>query len=234
LADLRISGAAEPSWEFHLAFNVWAAGIEGTAAIAGHASEVDDSFRDLLEITNFGGSLHFEAHRRPWGCFGDAFYANLEEDASGPAGGTIHAETTQWILEAGAGYELVPKLEVLFGARYQSLEDDFTFPVPVGGLSTGRDWTDGFAGIRWTPVHTDKWLLWLRGDGGVGPRVARRAGRRVLLQQARWHRPRLSLPRHRFRRQRVPMKRRGERLGPRHRLPLVASPRKPRAACSSS
>ncbi|MCP4259954.1 MAG: porin family protein [Planctomycetes bacterium] len=38
----------------------------------------------------------------------------------------------------------------------------------MGSFNRSQSWTDGFVGLRWTPVRSDKWWVWLRGDIGAG------------------------------------------------------------------
>jgi len=160
--------AADGSWEFHLAPYLWGAGLDGTVGVAGQTADVDLSFSDLVEFADIGGSLHFEAWARPWGWFGDAMYVKLEDETTGPAGGTIRAEMEQTFAEAGGTYEFADKVEVLFGLRYQKADNDIAFPSPVGAVSAGRGWVDAFGGVRWTPIRTERWLFSVRGDIGAG------------------------------------------------------------------
>jgi len=42
--------------------------------------------------------------------------------------------------------------------------------VDLPGMTVGNevDWADLFVGLRYVPVQTDKWQVWLRGDVGGG------------------------------------------------------------------
>lgn len=164
-AGVPITQAAEP-WSFHLTPYVWAAGMDGTIGVAGRDLSVDASFSDLVDFVDTGGAIRFEARKGRWGGFADYFAVTLEDDQTLPIG-TIRTESKQRIVEAGATYRIADRIELLGGLRYQSLENDIDFPL-IGRRSSDDSWTDGFVGARWTPVASDKWAVWLRGDIGAG------------------------------------------------------------------
>ena len=130
----------------------------------------DRSFSDLLDDLDFAMSLRFESHKGNWGYFLDGMAIRLKPETSTPAG-TISQEVKSFIGEVGGIYHFNPKVEGIYGVRYQAMdvEVDLSDLSPPGiNFGGDADWADIFVGLRYTPVRTDKWLVWLRGDVGSG------------------------------------------------------------------
>lgn len=157
---------AQDQWNFHLTPYIWGAGIDGTIGVGGRDVDVDADFGDLAEFADSGGSIRFEASKGKWAGFADYFGVTLTNEQSTPFG-RIDSESKQVIAEAGVSYRVAAPTELLAGVRYQSVDNKIDFPQ-VGRISDDNNWTDGFVGARWTPLMTDKWGLWLRGDIGAG------------------------------------------------------------------
>jgi len=160
-----IDDGSDGGWRSSLLLYLWAQSLDGTAAIAGNEVEIDESFSDLADNLDGAFSLRFESRKGKWGYFLDGMKVSLDPSVDTPVG-TINTDVKDLILEAGGVYHFNQTVQGLFGARYQDLDLDISFP---GGNSVGgnQDWTDGFLGLRLVPVRTDKWLVWLRGDVGV-------------------------------------------------------------------
>ncbi len=153
-------------WNYMVAPYLWATAIDGNVTVRGNDIEVDTSFSDLLDILDIAFAVRLEAQKGKWGYFADVFYASLEVDGQTPVG-KLEVDNKIRILEAGGVYEFSPNLQGLFGLRGQSLEVD----VNLGGLgnvSGDQDWVDGFVGLRFFPVRSERWLMFLRGDIGAG------------------------------------------------------------------
>jgi len=159
--------ASADEWRFHLAPYLWAAGLNGNTQVGPVNSEVDASFGDLVSLLDIGGMVHFEANNPQWGLFADAMYIKLSDEKNLPRG-TLSGEAKTSIFEGGVSYRFTPTVEGLLGLRYQKYKLGLTLPGPAGAFSRSQDWTDGFVGVRWMPVQTDKWTVWLRGDVGGG------------------------------------------------------------------
>jgi hypothetical protein len=152
-------------WRSSLFGYLWALGMDGTAGIGGNEIDIDLSFSDLLDDLDAAMSLRFESHKGKHGYFLDGMYTKLKPEANTPIG-TISQDVKRFVGEAGGIYHFNPKLEGLYGLRYQSMDVDVNLPgMTIGG---GANWTDIFVGLRVVPVRTDKWHVWLRGDVGGG------------------------------------------------------------------
>lgn len=165
MSTVGVVQADEP-WQFHVTPYLWGAGMQGTVGLAGRDTSVDAGFHDLVEFVDKGGAIRFSARRGRWGGFVDYFGVTLKNQQQ-VAAGTIDTKAKQSITELGLSYQINSSLEILAGARRQSLDNEISFPA-VGKISDSQTWTDGFGGARWTPVDTDKWVLWVRGDAGAG------------------------------------------------------------------
>ena len=153
-------------WRSQLSGYLWALSMDGTAGIMGMETDIDISFSDLLEDLDFAMSLRFESHKGNLGYFLDGMAIRLKPETT-IAGVTISQEVKSFIGEVGGIYHFNPKVEGIYGVRYQAM--DVEVDLPAGMTVAGdAEWADIFVGLRYTPVRTDKWLAWLRGDVGSG------------------------------------------------------------------
>ena len=69
-----------------------------------------------------------------------------------------------WFVEAWGSYEFVDGWEVLAGLRYQSqdIKPNLSGGPPLPNIDV--DWTDYFAGLRYSRMLGQKWYLTVRGD----------------------------------------------------------------------
>jgi len=152
-------------WRSSLFGYLWALSMDGTGAIGENEFDIDLSFSDLLDDLDAALSLRFESHKGKYGYFLDGMYTRLKPEATSPIG-TISLDVKSFVGEAGGVYHFNPKVEGIYGLRYQSMDLDLNLPArTVGG---DADWADIFVGLRFVPVRTDKWHVWLRGDVGGG------------------------------------------------------------------
>jgi len=161
---LRNAGAEE-KWNFEVAPFFWGSGLNGQQSIGDVTANVDAAFGDLFDFVNIGGGMRFNAHRDPWSLYGEIAYVELEEDGIGPLGNTEIA-ITQTIAEAGFGYWFSDILSVYGGVRYQDLDNEIG--IGSGAAEDQQSWADGVIGVQLTPIASDHWLVWLRGDAGAG------------------------------------------------------------------
>ncbi len=166
-AALYAAPASAQNWEFHLAPYLWTAGQSGSVQVGPVGGDVDASFSDVIGFVDAGFAAHFEARNPQWGLFADMFYVKLSDSANLPAG-TVNGEIKSRILEGGASWKFADGVEAIFGLRNQQYKLNVNLPAPIGGFGGDVDWTDGFVGLRWLPVRTDKWTVWVRGDIGTG------------------------------------------------------------------
>jgi hypothetical protein len=144
-------------WSFELTPYFWPIGMSGAVVGGANAVEFDYSFDD---IADFAIAVHFEADHGEWAILGDLSLNSM----SGESSGGLTADVDQIVLEGGAGYELEPWLEVLFGARYMNTNVDFEQAgTTVGERNAG--WLDPFIGARLSQ-DVRRWRLEARFDAG--------------------------------------------------------------------
>ncbi len=165
---LYAAPASAENWEFHLAPYLWAAGLNGTTQVGQVSVDFDTSFSDLVSLLDVGFMAHFEATNPTWGVFLDLMHIKLSDSKNLPVG-SVGGQVKTGIYEGGALYRFGPNVEGILGVRHQNYRLSIPLPaLPGGGIARDQSWTDGFVGVRWTPVQTDKWTMWLRGDIGAG------------------------------------------------------------------
>jgi len=181
---------AENGWEFSVAPYLWAISMDGNITVRGLEADVDVGFNDLLDETNFGFMVAYEARKGHWGLWGNTIYSNLgDSDVDGPAGlSEVDPTVTAFWQELGGFYRLgtwdladssdkkTPSLTVdtFLGARYTYLDTkiDFKFEGPFRSFSKNVDedksWLEPLVGVRTIWDFYERWMLTLAGDiGGV-------------------------------------------------------------------
>ena len=141
----------------------------------------DLDFSDLVDKLDFALQLHVETRKDRFGLMFDLTYLETSDSFTSPAnpplpGGTVLAtESDLTIFEAGGFYR--PSAEsfgwdLLFGVRAIDVNADLTLtppgPFEPRVLDGSSSLTDGFAGVRYSAMAGNNWLLSLRGDVGAG------------------------------------------------------------------
>jgi hypothetical protein len=163
---IPVTASAQEDWTYEVSPFLWAAGLDGRVEVGGAGTDVDEKFSDLLEFVDIGLALRIVARRPPVGWFGEASYVKLKDDATTPTLGPIRVDSTQTYAEGGVLYEFNSAFALYGGLRYQSLETELS--TTGVHLDQTEDWIDGIVGARWTPLVSDFWVLWARGDVGGG------------------------------------------------------------------
>ena len=160
---------------------LWAIGLDGEQTVKGNTSDIDMSFGDILDMTNFAGQFHFEAKKGKWGLFIDPLYASLSADADiGPL--DVDVDVDLFIIELGGFYRFHEwasvddqyksiAFDLLGGVRYTYMGVDMEIKGggPFGAdidIDEDVDWLDPFIGLRCQVGLTEKLSLNLRGDIG--------------------------------------------------------------------
>jgi hypothetical protein len=165
-ALLSARASAADSWSYEASPFLWAAGIDGREGPSSLAPDVHADFKDLVDFVDVGAALRLVARRPPVGWFAEASYVSLKDDISLPTGGTLSVRSTDTFAEGGLLYELNSAFAVYGGVRYQGIETKIALPARQSRDT--EDWIDAMIGARWTPLVSDHWVLWARGDVGGG------------------------------------------------------------------
>ena len=113
-----------------------------------------------------GFGANFIAQSETWGYFVDGNFVKLKADDLGLTGG-LDMSVDQKIVEAGVSYGLSDQFRLYGGGRYQKVDEDINLPLNQS-LNGSDSCIDGFIGVLWQPIDTDKWMLRLSGDIGAG------------------------------------------------------------------
>jgi hypothetical protein len=159
------SDDAEDSWSYELIPFVWAAAVDGRIGVGTSTVDVNASVKDLAEFSNVGLSMRMTATREPIQWYGEASYVQVDNDVIAPAGPT-RVKTTQTLAEVGLLYDFDEAFAVYGGLRYQDIIG--VLQGPSYRIDDEQDWLDGYAGVRWNAIRSDRWSAWLRGDVGAG------------------------------------------------------------------
>jgi hypothetical protein len=166
------------SWQITLVAYLHLAGMNGDVTIEGITTEVNESFSDLIENADFGGSFHFEARKGKWGIFVDPMYMKMSADEEAGAL-MVEIKVEQWLVELGGIYEISnwsfgnavdrkASIDLLAGGRYFSLDVDMGSNLLPDTNGSGN-WIDPFVGVLFKADLSKKVSLVLRGDiGGFG------------------------------------------------------------------
>jgi opacity protein-like surface antigen len=157
--------SAQEAWSYELIPFLWASGIDGRIGVGNAGTDVHASFSDLLDLVNVGGAMRIIARKDRVQWYGEGSYLDLG-NATTTASGQVTVQTTQTLLEAGLSYDFTPQLAPYGGLRFQDVRARVN--TVAGSNSNDRNWVDAFVGGRWTPLRTDQWTAWLRGDIGAG------------------------------------------------------------------
>lgn len=170
-------GSGSDKWEFMVAPYFWAAGIDGDMKVKENEVDIDVGFSDILDVLEFGGSVHAEAKKGRWGAFADLMYLSLSTDKElKPT--TAEMDMDLWTIELGGFYQIgnwktqggsgrTMTLDVLGGGRYWEISSE----IDIGPINREKsvDWIDPFVGARFIAEMKDWLIFHVRGDiGGFG------------------------------------------------------------------
>lgn len=146
-------------WSFEIAPYIWAAGIEGDVAPFPSlpSASVDESFSDVVD--NLDGALMLvgEARKGRFGVLGDLIYLKTKatDSSPGPLFSSITVRSESVMLTALGFYRAVDRpaafVDLLAGARYWSLDVDFSFAaglLPANEVSNKETWIDPMVGAK--------------------------------------------------------------------------------------
>lgn len=164
-------------WHFKLIpLYLWGAGLSGTSVtptrLGPVPAPIDVSFKDALSNLEAAFTFHFEAGKGQWTLLADYSRVDLGPEAKLPNGRAIRADVSNEIVELGGLYQLLRtkqySLELLAGARYTSLEEQFGIEGGPQLADVDESWWDGFGGGRVQYFLNESWTLLARGDAGAG------------------------------------------------------------------
>jgi len=157
-------------WEFAVAPYLWAAGMDGSMAVAIFEEDVDVPFSTIIENLDLAFMGHFDMRNDHWVLSSDLIFVDLEqrEDVTE---GTVTAGLDLTLFEVAGGYRVSSVFTVLAGARWVDMGAGLRYDGTLvdDGADVGRKWIDPLIGVHAFVPLSKKWWLGLRGDiGGFG------------------------------------------------------------------
>lgn len=147
------------------------AGMGGDVTVKGRSASFSQSAGDILSNLQFGVMGRTRVTYKRWFVGLDGIYMGL-----GAANNAVDAGIDQVNVEPSVGYKVTPFLEVLGGARYNSLGVDLKFRGPLETqVYEQKTWWDPFFGGRVIIPFGKKYSLTTRldiGGFGAGSKVA--------------------------------------------------------------
>ena len=160
--------ASAEQWDWEMTPYLWAAGLDGSAAIGPVTGDVSVSFSDVLDILRGGAPIRLEAQTDRHGFFGDLVYLRLKEkNARDTIGGTLELKLDALIAEGAYFYRLGSQYSLELGVRYWDFETTLR-PAILAEVQRSRDFVDAFVGFRSELEVSENWDLLFRGNVGGG------------------------------------------------------------------
>lgn len=163
-ASFSLQAAADEAWKFEVTPYMWFPGLDADINVHGNDASVDMSSSDGLDAAELAGAVLFIAQRGPWVIFGQADYMALDSDnvsdtALSRRGASLRTDVTMGTL--AFGYQLASgsgrhTLDVLLGARYTSIDNEFEGPL-VGDVQGKVSVTDPILLLRPSFQISEKW-----------------------------------------------------------------------------
>jgi len=154
-------------WSFSTTLYGLAAGMTGEAGGGTGGCGLDLDFGDIWSNLEFGAMGTIRVGYDKWSLSTDVIYMGL-----GAAKDGYNADLDQWVVEPSIGYQICRSLELLAGARYNSLSGEVRGPgiLPTPRLATGtQDWWDPILGAHLRFPFARSFSFDFRGDiGGFG------------------------------------------------------------------
>jgi opacity protein-like surface antigen len=160
-------------WEHEIAPYLWGAALDGTTGVGNATADVDVGFDDILDNLEMGFMGAYRGTRDRFSIGTDFVYMGLGATERGP-GGVLEADVDidQIAFEVTAGYEVIERLVLFGGLRYNDLSTDVEVRGPLGNVERvdgDESWVDPLIGAHYTIPINDTWSASLRGDiGGFG------------------------------------------------------------------
>src|SRR4051812_9324848 len=139
--------------------------MQGHESVQGMPAELSTSISDLIHLVDVGAAMRFSARRGPVTWFAEANYIQLEGDAAS-ALGPVRTSSDETFGEGGIAYDLAPAVSLYGGLRYRQVQTSVYTSATLSAAD--ESWVDAIVGIRWLPVQSERWLVWVRGDVGTG------------------------------------------------------------------
>jgi len=179
-AEADESSTGQKNWEFNLTpLYLWGASMNGEMTVQDRTQSLELDSGDIFDNLEAVFTLHFEGlYKKKWGFLFDVSYINISNSGTlpGPGAANMNLDFENIMTELGGIYRFYEKgphiFECLGGARFTNLDSEINItsgPPPVPRkIDAKQEWWDPILGLRYKWQISEKWMLTLRGDIGVG------------------------------------------------------------------
>jgi hypothetical protein len=174
----HIGAQTTPEWKFTITPYFWMAGLDGKVGVGRVATDVDESFSDIIDALQFAVMGTANARYRSY-VFGiDGMYiatGDVKTIAFRGDTGSLTLNQKETMIQPTVGYTFLSAssgFDVLVGLRYWKLRAELNVdPLtnrPPNQRSGSKSWVDGTAGVQahWNPQQIVR--VTLGGDIGAG------------------------------------------------------------------
>jgi hypothetical protein len=165
VASASLCSAAPEQWQFEVVPFVWSAGMQGHESVQGMPAQLSTSIGDLIHLVDVGAATRFSGRRGSVTWFAEANYIQLEGNEASPLG-QVETRSDETFGEGGLSYDITPTLSLYGGLRYRQVQTSVR--TSISQSSADESWIDGIVGVRWLPLQSQRWLVWVRTDIGAG------------------------------------------------------------------
>ena len=176
---------AAGDWQFAVTPYLWAAGIDGTATVGSHETDVDKTFDEIIDDLEFAFMINLQARTGRFGLYTDVTFLGLGDNAevTNAAGVPVLGVETSidsWIVDFGASWAAARwgeaaqgkggVFDLFLGGRYWNVDTELKAEnlVFAGERTIGNTmaWVDPVVGARFSADLTRKLTLLGRADVG--------------------------------------------------------------------
>src|SRR5215471_7181879 len=170
----------DDTWHVEMSPYLWMAGMNGKLTVAGHESEVNQSFGDIFSNLKFGFMGLSELRRGRIGIVTDLMYIKLGDETATPIANlpntlNVKNSISSFTLAPYFAYRLIGNergsVDALAGFRYYHTGSTINTelqPVGTQSFSTTDNWADSLGGGRFRLNITPKIHALFIGDVGGG------------------------------------------------------------------
>jgi hypothetical protein len=152
--------AMEGEWKGEISPYIWMAGLDTDVTVGGQTTNVDKSFSDVLDVTDFAGSVLGVLQKGHLVFWGQLDYLGLDSDNQDDHPANANLETDATFTTLAVGYQFDGSngkhYDLMFGARMWTL--DLALNVDgVGSFERDTDGTDAVVVFRPSLPISEKW-----------------------------------------------------------------------------
>ncbi|HYF97805.1 MAG TPA: hypothetical protein VD770_02365 [Coxiellaceae bacterium] len=157
------------AWKFEIAPYFWAMNMNGNTQMGELKSSVSESFSDIMQKFQSGGSIFLNAKKDKWSIFANALYVKLQKTDSarittssnfGLFSGGINYEMFEHAFSESSQFNLSPYV----GFRYTVEDGELSSRLIT--VSNDQQWADPIVGLELDYDLNARWSAILAGDVG--------------------------------------------------------------------